>query len=86
VFVNGCFWHGHEGCPRATLPKRNREFWAEKIASNQARDKAKEAALVKLGFVVATVWECEIELTAGAITIEPNSASALREICQLKRA
>src|SRR5438045_3715628 len=38
IFVNGCFWHGHEGCARATVPKRNREFWVAKIAANQARD------------------------------------------------
>lgn len=61
IFVNGCFWHGHEACVRATVPKRNREFWVAKIAANQARDRAKQEALERMGFAVMTVWECEIE-------------------------
>lgn len=61
IFVNGCFWHGHDGCARATVPKRNREFWVAKIAANQARDRAKEEALKHMGFAVMTVWECEID-------------------------
>lgn len=61
IFVNGCFWHGHHGCARATVPKRNREFWVEKIRANQVRDRAKEEALKLMGFAVTTVWECEVD-------------------------
>src|SRR5213594_720187 len=39
VFVHGCFWHAHAGCYRATVPKRNREFWVAKFADNRARDR-----------------------------------------------
>lgn len=60
LFVHGCFWHGHHGCPRATLPKRNRDFWLRKIQANQERDKVKEEALRRFGLSVVTVWECEI--------------------------
>src|SRR5688500_542986 len=38
VFVHGCFWHAHTGCSKATVPKRNRQFWLEKFAANRARD------------------------------------------------
>lgn len=61
IFVNGCFWHGHQGCKRSTTPKRNATFWEEKIAANRQRDEAKIIALRRLGFEVVTVWECEIE-------------------------
>lgn len=61
VFVHGCFWHRHPGCPRTTTPKRNRAFWAEKFVSNQRRDARCLAALRRLGFRVAVVWECQVE-------------------------
>lgn len=60
VFVNGCFWHHHRGCVKATLPKRNRVFWLQKFAANRARDASKIKALRALGFRVAIVWECEV--------------------------
>jgi DNA mismatch endonuclease (patch repair protein) len=61
VFVHGCFWHGHEGCSKATVPKRNIEFWTEKISSNKRRDASKEAQLRGAGFRVHVVWQCEAE-------------------------
>lgn len=61
IFVHGCFWHGHVGCPRATLPTSNRWWWREKIEDNRNRDDRKEAALKALGFRVLTIWACELE-------------------------
>lgn len=61
VFVHGCFWHRHRGCPRATTPKRNRMFWEAKFEANRARDRKKARELRTLGFRVLTVWECESE-------------------------
>ena len=61
MFVHGCFWHGHLGCPKATVPARNRKFWADKFAANKARDARAVRALRKAGFVVAVVWQCEVE-------------------------
>lgn len=61
IFVNGCFWHHHTGCRRATTPKRNAEFWLEKFRSNRRRDAHKVRALRELGFQVAIIWECEAE-------------------------
>jgi DNA mismatch endonuclease, patch repair protein len=60
IFVNGCFWHGHRGCRRATLPKTNAEFWIEKIGRNRARDRRTKRLLEKSGWQVMEVWQCEL--------------------------
>ena len=60
VFVHGCYWHSHEGCYRATVPKRNREFWEAKFIANEKRDRQSAANLKRRGFAVVTVWECEL--------------------------
>lgn len=61
VMVNGCFWHGHEGCRYATRPQSNSEFWNAKIARNRHRDEVTGAHLEALGWTVITVWECELK-------------------------
>lgn len=62
VFVHGCFWHG---CPHCQLrtPKSNSAFWANKVATNQARDKRKAAALRQAGWKVIAIWECQLRKT-----------------------
>lgn len=60
IFVNGCFWHGHEGCKRFVLPKSNREYWESKIFRNQQRDKEIIFKLQQAGWGVIIVWECEL--------------------------
>lgn len=59
VFVNGCFWHGHEGCCR--IPNTNREFWVAKIRRNQERDIEEQKRLAEMGWHCITVWECELK-------------------------
>lgn len=59
IFVNGCYWHHHTGCRRATIPKRNRRFWKKKFATNRERDARKIKQLRALGYRVVLVWECE---------------------------
>ncbi|MCG6206454.1 very short patch repair endonuclease [Rhodopseudomonas sp. HC1] len=59
IFVNGCFWHRHQGCRRTTTPTRNREFWLAKFAANVKRDGVKARLLRTMGFRVVTIWECE---------------------------
>lgn len=61
VFVNGCFWHGHEGCRYARLPKTRIVFWRAKRKMNRARDRANIALLEKSGWKVLTVWQCELK-------------------------
>lgn len=65
IFVNGCFWHGHEGCRYYRLPKSNVDFWQEKIERNRARDARNEAELKALGWRVLRVWECDIRTVVG---------------------
>jgi DNA mismatch endonuclease, patch repair protein len=57
VFVDGCFWHG---CPEhGTMPKTNREWWADKLAANFERDRRHDSALAAAGWTVVRVWEHE---------------------------
>lgn len=60
VFVHGCFWHGHAGCPYFRLPGTNSAFWEEKIASNRIRDSRQVSDLEDVGWRVAIVWECAV--------------------------
>lgn len=61
IFVNGCFWHGHEGCKRAKRPQTHTEFWNKKIDSNIRRDEENIRELTSLGWHVLTIWECELK-------------------------
>lgn len=61
IFVNGCFWHGHNGCRYYILPSSNQEFWKSKIERNQERDSVDNARLEALGWNVITLWECELK-------------------------
>lgn len=63
IFVNGCFWHHHEGCKYAYTPKTNTKFWIDKINSNVLRDKINRQKLLVLGWNVIIIWECEIRHT-----------------------
>jgi len=61
IFVNGCFWHGHENCKYFKLPGTRTEWWKEKIEKNIENDLKKQFHLVNLGYKVIIVWECEIK-------------------------
>jgi len=60
IFVHGCFWHGHQGCARFRLPKRNRRSWRKKVESNRERDRLAIEAIEKHGLRALVVWECEL--------------------------
>lgn len=61
IFVNGCFWHMHEGCKNFVWPKDNEEFWRNKLLRNKERDAVKMEQLKELGWKVITVWECQLK-------------------------
>ena len=61
IFVNGCFWHGHEGCRYFIWPKNNAEFWKAKISGNIQRDAQCIHLLKDQGWNVLVVWECELK-------------------------
>ena len=61
IFVNGCFWHGHEGCRYYTIPKTNTEFWVNKVKRNKERDLKVQHELAAMGWHSITIWECELK-------------------------
>ena len=61
IFVHGCFWHGHKGCKKYTIPKSNTEYWVHKVERNQQRDEDVRRQLEAKGWSVIIVWECELE-------------------------
>jgi DNA mismatch endonuclease (patch repair protein) len=69
IFVNGCFWHDHEGCKYATKPKSRIEFWTEKLRTNRERDRRNYAALRAEGWRLLVVWECALKGTKLAETV-----------------
>ena len=67
IFVNGCFWHRHKNCKYAYTPKSRQEFWQEKFVRTVQRDQEKTEKLIKSGWQVHTVWECELKNDPGAV-------------------
>ena len=59
IFVNGCFWHGHD-CRFFKWPETRREFWAKKISGNRHRDATVLAAVRAKGWRHLTIWECAV--------------------------
>ena len=62
VFVHGCFWHRHRGCPNTRTPKSRIDFWKVKFDGNVKRDKAARKLLRSQGWRVMILWECEKEI------------------------
>jgi len=60
ILVNGCFWHRHNGCRYAYIPKTRKEFWSRKFSENIERDQRVSFALRMLGWQVLVIWECEL--------------------------
>jgi len=61
IFVHGCFWHLHENCKYAVMPKSNVEFWQKKLYRNRERDENNKNKLEELGWKVLIVWECQLK-------------------------
>lgn len=61
IFVHGCFWHLHEGCASARMPKSRVEFWSDKLNGNKLRDARNCQHLMAAGWQVLVIWECELE-------------------------
>ena len=70
IFVNGCFWHGHEGCKYFVWPKNNEDFWKNKITSNILRDSDNHTRLEQMGWKVIIIWECQLRKPVFNETIE----------------
>ncbi|WP_418319044.1 very short patch repair endonuclease [Piscinibacter sakaiensis] len=70
IFVNGCFWHVHQGCRYAKMPATRTDFWSAKLKANVERDRRAVEMLRKLGWRVLWVWECS--------TLDAATAAGLR--------
>lgn len=83
IFVNGCFWHGHnvampqvnseEGIVNSDcfkIPKTNREFWVSKIKRNKERDIEEQKRLAEMGWHCITIWECELKPSKRETTLK----------------
>ena len=63
ILVHGCFWHGHEDCNKAKLPKTRIKFWSDKIEKNKSRDILTKQKLVELGWRIIEIFQCELKPT-----------------------
>ena len=82
IFVNGCFWHCHEGCNWFVLPETNAEFWKKKFDCNRERDKQNYKKLQDDGWNVIIVWECEIRHSDRKMRLETLVEEITRQACQ----
>lgn len=78
IFVNGCFWHGHD-CRLFKWPATRAEFWRAKIGRNQSNDNKTRDALLNSGWRVGVVWECALR---GA---EKNTDGVVRSLAEWLR-
>lgn len=77
IFVNGCFWHQHNNCKFAKIPKSNSLFWEKKFMKNIQNDEKNKENLKKLGWKVLVIWECEIKNN-----FEKNMEILIKEIIE----
>jgi DNA mismatch endonuclease (patch repair protein) len=61
IFMHGCFWHRHEQCSLARMPKSRLDFWEPKLTANKERDARNKKLLTKEGWKVLTIWECQLK-------------------------
>ena len=83
IFVNGCFWHGHEGCKQFVLPKTNSDFWQTKIARNRERDRKNEELLCANGWQVIVIWACMLEKEKMEPTMQSVAVSLNRNLLKI---
>ena len=60
IFVHGCFWHGHR-CRYGRLPKSRLDYWRPKIETNRQRDRTQRNELMRQGWDVLVVWQCQLK-------------------------
>lgn len=70
IFVNGCFWHGHERCKYYVIPKSNIEYWKTKIERNRTRDVETQIKLASMGWHFINIWECQLKPNVRQHTLE----------------
>jgi DNA mismatch endonuclease (patch repair protein) len=76
IWVHGCFWHRHENCSLARLPKGRQDFWVPKLEENRRRDLDSQDQVRQMGWQIMIIWECEIRDL-------PTIESKLREFLEI---
>jgi DNA mismatch endonuclease (patch repair protein) len=69
IFVHGCFWHQHPGCPEGRIPLSRRDYWEPKLSRNRQRDVAAQTALQERGWQYSIIWECELKNVDNAMKV-----------------
>ncbi len=82
VFINGCFWHGHEACKFYVVPKTRTDWWLSKINNNKEKDQKVIQVFKAKGWQIITVWECQLKKEAKEITL--NNLAEMIFSCSLK--
>lgn len=83
VFVNGCFWHGHQGCKYFVIPETRQDFWVKKISKTAEDDFRNEEILKSAGYQVIVIWECELrKKSERSLTFQKLKESILDNIDQ----
>lgn len=70
IFVNGCFWHGHEGCKDFRPPRTRVEWWRDKLERNKARDARVREELKRMGWKTMVIWDCQLKPDVRVETLE----------------
>lgn len=78
IFVHGCFWHRHQDCNLARIPKSRRDFWVEKLTKNRDRDERIQQKLLEEGWNTLTLWECEL---GNSVAVEDKVRGFLNAEC-----
>ena len=84
IFVNGCFWHMHENCPKFVWPKSNIEYWRKKLLNNVSRDKTNYDSLTSLGWNVLIIWECQLKKASRESALDDLYTSIVYSLNQTK--
>ena len=82
IFINGCFWHMHEGCKYFVWPENNAEFWKEKLLANKRRDEEKIKQLTSNGWKVLVIWECQLKSAVRDATLAMLSSTIKEQVTE----
>jgi len=80
IFINGCFWHGHQGCRYFVIPRTRTDWWLEKINGTRFRDQCNIISLKASGWNVITIWECQLKKEIKEITLNQLKIEILQSI------
>lgn len=80
IFINGCFWHGHQGCRYFVIPQTRTDWWLEKINGTRFRDQENIVQLNASGWNIITIWECQLKKEIKQITLNQIKIEILQNI------